>query len=567
MRPKPSTLIECLESRAQERPDALYSRYIFPDRNPVETTFGELLDRTQQFAHHYARHGVEKGSVVLVLLPHQEDLVPAFMGAMWLGAIPAFLPSLTTKLDPTRYYTGLKGMIETCRPRAILTDLEVNDSLEGVTEITGNAVAILLREQLTTGDRYGGPVGHEAEDIALIQFSSGSTGLQKGAALSHRAVLAAIRGVEEFFELTENDSFLTWVPLHHDWGLVGIALHSIELGTNYTLLSPMHWVARPVAALELVDKYRPTVYLQPNFAFSYMAARIQESESAALDLSSLRICCNGAEPCFYYSHEAFAERFAQNGFRREALSIVYGMAEVVNSVFAAGNREPIKVECVDRNFLQWDRRAVVIVEEHAQAVRMLGVGRALDGTEYRIVDDQGRPIGDRCVGEVEIKSRAAYHGYYGNPEATAKADHHGWYRTGDLGYRVGQTLFITGRMSDLIIIGGVNIYPQDVENIVGEHPDVITGRVAAVGANDYKMGTQKLVVIAETRSEDSAIHRTIEAYARREVPVRLGVAVDRVVVAPYRWLIKTSSGKIARLPNLQRLNELPGAQRQSNEDR
>jgi fatty-acyl-CoA synthase len=160
------------------------------------------------------------------------------------------------------------------------------------------------------------------------------------------------------------------------------------------------------------------------------------------------------------------------------------------------------------------------------------------------------------VGEVAIRSRARYHGYYRNPEATARANHDGWYVSGDLGYRVGDTLFITGRKSDLIIIGGVNIYPHDVENIVGEHPLAVTGRVAAVGVDDPELGTQRLLVIVESRSNDPQALKSIEEHARREVALRLGVNVDRVCHAPYRWLIKTSSGKIARIPNYRRLPEL-----------
>jgi acyl-CoA synthetase (AMP-forming)/AMP-acid ligase II len=163
------------------------------------------------------------------------------------------------------------------------------------------------------------------------------------------------------------------------------------------------------------------------------------------------------------------------------------------------------------------------------------------------------------VGEVAIKSRASFHGYYRNPEATARSYQDGWYFSGDLGYRVGETLFVTGRKSDLIIIGGVNIYPHDVENIAAEHSAVIAGRVAAIGVDDAALGTQRLIVIVESRATDPDVLREIEEHVRSQVPVRLGVNVDRVYHAPYRWLIKTSSGKIARIPNFKRLGELDGA--------
>src|SRR5262249_7068902 len=157
----------------------------------------------------------------------------------------------------------------------------------------------------------------------------------------------------------------------------------IQLGTHYTLLSPMHWVTRPVVACEAINTYRPTVYYHPNFAFNYMTKRIKDEEMAGLDLSSLRICSNGAEPCLYDSHQMFAERFAKWVFKPESLAIVYGMAEVTNTVFAAGHKEPIKVDCIDRTILQAEHRAQPVSADHPHVLRMLGVGRPLSGTEFK----------------------------------------------------------------------------------------------------------------------------------------------------------------------------------------
>ncbi|MBP1608252.1 MAG: AMP-dependent synthetase and ligase [Acidobacteria bacterium] len=188
---------------------------------------------------------------------------------------------------------------------------------------------------------------------------------------------------------------------------------------------------------------------------------------------------------------------------------------------------------------------------------MLGVGRALKGTEFRIVDDQRCEIPERCVGEVAIRSRCAFQGYYYNPEATAAVlDQDGWYYSGDMGYRVGSVLFITGRKSDLIIFGGVNIYPQDIEEIVAEHPMAVAGRIAAVGIDDPESGTQKIVLLVESRSSDPSILADIARFARSEVAQRLDVVLNQVVHVPPGWLIKTSSGKIARKPSYRRLAEL-----------
>ncbi|HMB69659.1 MAG TPA: AMP-binding protein, partial [bacterium] len=508
------------------------------------------------------------------ILEHHEDLMPAFLGATWIGALPAFLPHPNPKTDPDRFLRNVRDLIEHSAAAAVLTRGPLRDVLTGAAAAAGGDAAdgadavdpaapkVLTVEEVTAHGLAGDPAPHDTESVALIQYSSGSTGRQKGAMLSHRAILAEIEGVGGFFRITPDDTFLTWVPLYHDWGLVCVALHALAIGTSYTLLSPIDWVRRPVSALEAVSRYRSTIYYHPNFAFNFTAQRVTDEQLEGLDLSCVRLWCNGAEPCFHESHEMFRERFAPWGLRPDSLGIVYGMAEVTNSVIAAGDREPIVVDPISRTVLQQELRAVPVGDDAPDVMRMLGVGRALEGTEFRIVDDDRRDVPDRVVGEVAIRSRAAMHGYHNNPEATAAClDADGWYHTGDMGYRVGEILFVTGRKSDMIIVGGVNIYPQDIEAIVGEHPHAVAGRVAAIGVDDPDLGTQKVVLIVESKSDDPEVHKDIAAWARREVGQRLNVVVHRVVHAPYTWLIKTSSGKIARIPNLKRLPELEKAER------
>ncbi len=565
--PKPRTIIDFLRLRAASDADRLHARYVHADRAPDEQSYAQLERRTRQFAEALRRAGTPSGRVVLVILQHSVEMLPAFYGAMWLGAIPAFLPFPTGKLHIGKYFGDLRALIERTRPHALVTYGSLAEELRPLLSSVDGAPALLLVEAVAADAPLAGdPRPADVEDVACIQYSSGSTGLQKGATLSHRAILAECEGVGEFFGLSAADHFVTWVPLYHDWGLVCDAIHPLVLGAPFTLLSPIHWVARPAIALEVITKYRATVYWHPNFAFNFMTQRVKEAELAGIDLSSLRLCGNGAEPCLHDSHEMFARRFAAVGFDRRALGIVYGMAEVVNSVIAAGGKgglgasEPIRVDTIDGQALQESHRAVPVAATNPSARRMLGVGRGLRGTEFKIVDmaDPTRELPDREVGEISIRSRAAFHGYYNNPEATAARLCDGWYVSGDIGYRADGILFVTGRKSDLIIIGGENIYPQDIEYMVAEHPQAVAGRVAAIGVDDEKLGTQRLIVIVESRSEDAEVHKDLVRFVRREVSARLQVRVDRVYVAPYKWLFKTSSGKIARLPNLKRLHELEG---------
>jgi acyl-CoA synthetase (AMP-forming)/AMP-acid ligase II len=559
--PEPRTLIEHLRARAQAQASGLHARFVHPDGRVEEQTYGQLERRTRQYARFLADAGAQRGQVVLIVLQHSIDLMPAFYGAMWLGAIPAFLPFPTGRLHIGKYYSDMRALVERTRPHSILTYGELAQELETCFQGEPHVPKLLLHERLgPDAPLHGDPVRADPEEVSCIQYSSGSTGLQKGAALSHRAILNECRGVGEFFGMSAKDVFVTWVPLYHDWGLVCNAIHPLVLGAPFVLLSPVHWVARPAIVLEAITKYKATVYWQPNFAFNFMTKRVKEEELAGVDLSSLRLLGNGAEPCLYDSHEMFAQRFAKVGFKREALGIVYGMAEVVNSVIGAGNREPIRVDVIDRVQLQEQGRAEPCHPRDENALRMLGVGRGFVGTSFKIIDDDRRELPDRTVGEIAILSECLFNGYFNNPEVTAQKLDQGWYISGDLGYRADGILYVTGRKSDLIIIGGENFYPQDIEYMVSEHAQVVAGRVAAIGVEDQELGTQKLVVIAESKSEDPEVHKDIKRFIRRELASRLNLNCDRIVIAPHKWLYKTSSGKIARIPNLRRLHEIdPGA--------
>ncbi|MEZ5979784.1 MAG: AMP-binding protein [Planctomycetota bacterium] len=553
----PSTIIGHLRARAAERPDGVHARYLHQGAPEEVQTYGDLERETRRWARVVHASDSGPGDVVLVVLQHSAVMLPVFYGAMWVGAIPAFLPFPTGRLHLEKYFRDMRALVERTRPTAIVTYRELADELRRCLDGATHQPRIVQVEDVPDdAPLHGDPHPADAEDVCCIQYSSGSTGLQKGAALSHRAILRECRGVGEFFDMTEKDVFVTWVPLYHDWGLVCDAIHPLVLGAPFVLISPIQWVSRPAVVLEAITKYRATVYWHPNFAFNFMTKRVKESELEGVDLSSLRLCGNGAEPCLYESHEMFAERFAKVGFRREALGIVYGMAEVVNSVIGAGNREPIRVDVVDRRALQERHEAVPCDASSPSAQRILGVGRGFVGTTFKIVDDDRKELPDRHVGEIAIRSECLFHGYYNNEAASKACVEDGWYFSGDLGYRADGILHVTGRKSDLIILGGENYYPQDMEYIIAEHPDVVAGRVAAIGVDDAESGTQKLVIIAETKSEAVETHVEIKRYVRRELSARLNVKVDRVVVAPHKWLYKTSSGKIARIPNLERIHEI-----------
>lgn len=550
-----ATILSYLRHRAAHDGARLNARYVFQDRADVIYNFAELERRSRQYAALYKKAGVQKGDVVAILLEHTEDLMASFHGAQWIGAIPAFLQYPTARLNLQRYISDLTLLLERSKPRAIIMFPHLREALAG--KLAGGA-AMLTPEDITDSELAGDPIPLDPEDISCIQYSSGSTGLQKGAALSHRAVMNEIFAVSDYFRFNGDTKFVTWLPLYHDWGLFLVSIASVLLGCEYTLMAPHHWMGKPSSILHEITKHKATCYWLPNFAFNYMAQRVKDEDLAGVDLSSLTVVSNGAEPCFYESHEMFFDKFKNVGLRRETLAIVYGMAEVVNTVLAVGGEgnEQIHVDHIDRRIFQEELRAVPVPPNTTNVQRMLSTGRALPGTQFRLVNDKFEDVPERIIGEVLFKSNARMHGYYANEEATKAAFHEDWYITGDMGYRVGDMLYVTGRKKDLIILGGNNVYPQDIEELVGAHPAVVAGRVAALGIFDEKLGTQKLIIICEIRSEDAETKREVVKFIRREVQSRLDAHVDRVYLAPQRWLIKTSSGKIARKPNLARLQEL-----------
>ncbi|HKE00719.1 MAG TPA: AMP-binding protein [Planctomycetota bacterium] len=555
-RAQPTTVVGWLRERAARHPDRRSATYGFPDRPDATLTFGELERRTREFAALYARSGIGRGDLVVLLLEHSVDMMPAFHGAQWIGAVPTFLQVPTARMRFDLYARDLTILLERSKPRAILLDPELRESLAPVLP---KEVRVLVPTDARPGELAGEPLATDPEDVCMVQYSSGSTGLRKGTALSDRAVLNELSSFAEHFRLGESDHVAAWLPLYHDWGLICVTVASVVLGCEYTLLSPAHWIGHPASIYRRISDRRATCYWMPNFAFNYSASRIPDSDLEGVDLSCLRAVTNGAEPCFHESHEKLLARFARYGLRREALAIVYGMAEVVCVVVSIGGvgNDPIVSDCIDRKVLLEEQRAVAVAEDHERAQRVLSVGRCLGGTRFRIVDPSTHAdLPDRVVGEVLFQSNAQMNGYYRNPEASAACMRDGWYVTGDLAYRVGDLIFYTGRRKDLIILGGNNLYPQDVEEIVFSHPNVVVGRAVALGVTDLELGTQRLVVVCETRSEDAEGKRDVVRFVRREVAARIGAHVDRVYFAPPRWLLKTPSGKIARQPNLERLGEL-----------
>ncbi len=524
-----------------------------PDR-PV--TYRQLIEGASGYVNTLRANGIQPGDVVLLILQHGIDLLYAYFGTVLHGAIPSIMPFLTEKLLPERYRADLAALVAVTQPTGIVTyrdfEAEVRAALKPG-EDSVKAVMVSHRAEAPCEpdfDTFGG-LRRKPEDIVLLQHSSGTTGLQKGVALSHQAVLNQLSCYSETLHLKKDDVFVSWLPLYHDMGLIACWLMPILMGYPLVILSPFDWIRAPYRLLRAVSQYKGTLSWLPNFAYNFCAQKIRDRDLEGVDLSSWRAISNCSEPMRWESHQAFYERFKGLGLRYEALTTCYAMAENVFAVTQGGVDGPVIYEDIDRDSLQMDKVARPATAGKA-IVRMLGAGKSILNTEVRILDGKGEPLPDRHVGEVALKSDCMLTGYYHRPDATKKAFVNGWYLTGDYGYLVEGEVYITGRKKDLIIVGGKNIYPQDLELLAYDVPGVHAGRASAFGVFNEASGTEDVVMVAEVDSEDPTERQKIADGIRTTVTRGSAVALRFVHLVGKHWLVKTSSGKTARSANREK---------------
>jgi len=545
----PTLLLQAL----REAPQHVAVQLLEADSSQA-VTYDQLLYGSSRYAHALAARGIRAGQPVVIILQHGLDLIEAFFGAMLLGAIPSILPFLSDKLTPERYRKSLEALIGVTRPTAIITYREFAPEVHRALKQGDSVRCVLLTDQLegTVEPPMEELPGWSSppESIALLQHSSGTTGLQKGVALSHRAVLNQLEHYGRAIQMTRDDRVVSWLPLYHDMGLIAGFLMPILLRATLVLMSPFDWVRSPHRLLRAVSDYRGTLSWLPNFAFNFMAKKILGRHLDGVDLSSWRLVSNCSEPMRWNSHRVFLDRFQAYGLQPSALATCYGMAENVFAVTQGGVSEPVTVETVDRTSLfeqRLVRRSAVRSPNPSSTVKVLSAGRPIEGTRLRILDDEHHDLAERSVGEIAIQGDCILAGYYNRGDLTQEAFHEDWYLTGDLGYLAGGELYVCGRKKELIIVGGKNIYPQDLEEIAAEVPGVHPGRVVAFGIWNEELGTEDVVIVAEADTRSSEARRRIAREIRDHVTHQSEVAVRQVQVVGPRSIEKTSSGKPARL--------------------
>ncbi len=543
-----------------ERNPAKTAVYLLSAGQPdLQVTYQDLLQGAYGYVRTYAAQGIQPGDVVVLILRHGIDLIHAYFGAVLYGAIPSIMPFLTEKLLPERYRNDLTSLISVTRPTGIVTypdfEAEVRSALRpGEDSVRSVITTPQVEPPAAPVFKKCGGLQRRPEEVVLLQHSSGTTGLQKGVALSHQAVYNQLQNYGPAIRLREGDVFVSWLPLYHDMGLIACFLMPILMGYPLVLMSPFDWVRAPHRLLQAVSRYQGTISWLPNFAYNFCAQKVRDRDLEGVDLASWRLISNCSEPMRYESHRAFYERFRSYGLRFEALGTCYAMAENVFAVTQGGVDRPVTVDEIDRESIQVDRIARKC-KDGSPSIKMLGAGYPIPNTLVRIVDGKGGEKKERHVGEIALKSDCMLTGYYHRADATQKAFIDGWYLTGDLGYMADGELYITGRKKDLIIVGGKNIYPQDLELLAYEVPGVHPGRASAFGIFNDSTGTEDVVLVAEVETRDPQELQGISDKIRQAVTRGSAVSLRYIHLVQAPWLVKTSSGKTARSANRDKFIE------------
>ena len=550
-----TTVPERLKTLHARVPDQVAIYLQVAGREDVPITYAQLLRGAQAYASTLVREGVRPGEVVILILQHGADLVYSFWGSILHGAIPSIMPFLTEKLSPERYRADLATLISVTKPTAILTYPEFADEVRMAVKEGDSVRAVLATDQIEppTDVRFETLAGaaRRDEDIVLLQHSSGTTGLQKGVALSHRAVFHQLESYGRSLSLEDRDVIVSWLPLYHDMGLIAGFILPVLSGIPLVLLSPFDWVRAPYKILQSVSTYQGTLMWLPNFAYNFTAQKIRDRHLEGVDLASLRAVINCSEPVRWESHQAFYERLKDYGLTYESLQTSYAMAENVFCVTQSPlGRAPL-VEEIDREAFMVERVARS-PQAGRPSMKMMSSGRPIPNVEVKVVDERGHGVPDCTVGEILIQSNCMLTGYYNRPDLSEKAFLDGWYVTGDYGYISDGELFVSGRKKDMIIVGGKNVYPQDLETLTYEVPGVHAGRAVAFGMFDETQGTEEVVIIAETDSDNREEQQKIAEAIRLHVTKNSAIALRHVKVVGPRWIVKTSSGKTARFANKEK---------------
>ena len=530
----PGRLARRIAAAARNSADRAAITFLDDQLAPRTYTFGELIAAATQIADRLASTGVDRSLPLGILLRTHEEQVLHYLGALFAGAVPAILAPPNRKLNREYYTETMAAVLEQSGFSAVITDLD--EIAAGYPSMTPWSL------QQRDGQALRSDSGTSVDpNVSFMQFSSGTTGIKRGVLVTDEAVLAQLESYAAALRLSQDDVIVSWLPLYHDMGFIACLNLPLAFGVHTVMLDPVDWVTDPSRFLLAATRYGATLSWNPNFAYAFMGQRVPEARLSGVDLSSVRGLVNCSEPVTEESQRMFADRFAAYGLAGDAFVGCYAMAETVFALTHGDRRDP--------DHLDWTGPVEDARREGSRAY--VSVGRPLAGVDLRVFADDGDELGDRRIGELWVRSPFNLSGYYRNPEATTAAFQGEWYRTGDLGYRVGDAFYVVGRKKDVLIVGGVNVFPQDLEDLVSELKGVKPGRVSAFGQFDPRQQTDRVVVLAESELEGEEARQAVLGI-RQRVQAAFHITGFKVHLVPAGWLVKSTAGKMARGANREK---------------
>jgi acyl carrier protein len=540
------TLVDVLNWHVTQHPDRPHIQMYQDEGGGDIITFRQLKTGAAKVAAGLQQLGLKPTETVSIMLPSGPEYFYSFFGTLMAGGIPVpiYPPARLSQLeDHMRRHTRI---LANCLTRTLITVAEAKRVARLLKSRVPELQHIVSVSELGVSDAIATPPALSANDVAFLQYTSGSTGNPKGVVLTHANLLNNIRAMGQVVKAGPEDVFVSWLPLYHDMGLIGAWLGSLYYAMLFVVMPPLSFLTRPERWLWAIHHYHGTLSASPNFGYEYCLHRIQAEDLKGLDLSSWRAAFNGAETVSPDTLQQFSEQFATYAFRANAMMPVYGLAESsVGLAFPPLDRDPV-IDRIERHTFMRSGLAKPAQADDSLVLEFPSSGVPLPGHQIRVMDQAGHELPERQEGRLEFRGPSCTSGYYRDADKTRALFNENWLDSGDLAYIANGEIYITGRIKDIIIRAGRNIYPHELEEAVGNIEGIRKGRVAVFGSEDVKTGTERLIVLAETHRTDPAEREKMRLEINALATDLLNAPPDQVVLAPPNTVLKTSSGKIRR---------------------
>jgi len=539
------TLPGVLDSHARLQPDEDHI-ILLGEAGETRISYRKLRDGALKVAARLRKLELEPGATVAIMLPTCQEYFSCFMGVIYAGGIPVPLypPARPTQIE--EHVRRHRRILVNAGAPLLITVPEVKPVARLLMSQVSGLKRIVTVEELQGDDPLSSPYNPTEKDIAFLQYTSGSTGDPKGVTLSHANLLANIRAMGRACRASSEDVFVSWLPLYHDMGLIGAWFGSLCYGCRLVVMPPLSFLARPERWLRAISRYGGTLSASPNFGYQICVTRLDDAVLEGIDLGSWRMAFNGAEPVIPETMRLFAERFRKYGLRPEVLAPVYGLAESSVGLAFPEPGSGARIDRVERDTFVQSGRAVEAEKEEGYPLEFVCCGRPLPGHQIRVVDKEDRELPERREGRLQFKGPSATSGYYRNEEQTRRLFRGEWLDSGDLAYIAAGEVYLTGRVKDVIIRGGRNIYPHELEEAVGHVPGIRKGCTAVFAGRKERDSAEKLVVLTESRQRSEEKLQEMRQRINEVTVDLLDMPPDEVIIAPPGSVLKTSSGKIRR---------------------